>query len=307
LLFSICIPTYNNENSIRDTIVSCMNQNTSLEYEILIVDNASTDNTSNLIIEMKQNCTKIASLTNPNNVNMWANHNMCIKNAKGEYVIFCHADDTLHSNALESINEYLSRRKYPEKYVIWGHSMFNDFKENLDKNNWKIENRIVGAEAYKLFVNGGLVPSGTCFSKKSFIDIGGFIEDDQMIFPNSDSMTMLKLAFDGFSFEMMDDIIFDRRQSSSNHLNYKDKYEQRKSFEYMQNLLLNNFSDEMLFKVLFSSCDQKSNFCYAYYLSGVKKYRKKITKQCLKVFLKNPLVIRKQYFKRIIRRYLIGY
>lgn len=45
MLFTIAIPTYNNASTIRNAVDSALNQDYNQEYEILIVNNASTDST----------------------------------------------------------------------------------------------------------------------------------------------------------------------------------------------------------------------------------------------------------------------
>ena len=48
-MISFIIPTYNSANTIKRAIDSILNQNTDLEYEIIIVDDGSTDNTEEVI------------------------------------------------------------------------------------------------------------------------------------------------------------------------------------------------------------------------------------------------------------------
>jgi hypothetical protein len=73
---------------------------------------------------------------------------------------------------------------------------------------------IVGEYASLLPMHGGLTPSGTCYSRESFLELGGFVNVDIMLAP-SDITTMLHLALNGFSFEMIDEMIFIRRGAST--------------------------------------------------------------------------------------------
>ena len=48
-MISFIIPSYNSANTIRRAIDSILNQNTDLEYEIIVVDDGSTDNTEQVL------------------------------------------------------------------------------------------------------------------------------------------------------------------------------------------------------------------------------------------------------------------
>jgi glycosyltransferase involved in cell wall biosynthesis len=299
-MFTIAVPAYNNESTIKNTILSCINQNYNVEYEILIVDNASTDSTQKIVTEFKKEHSNINIMINKKTVSMWENHNNCLRYAKGDYVLFCHTDDVLLPNALKVLHEKIKERNYPHKYVLWGHSMFNDFKPKLDKFSWRVGDYIVGSEAFKIFIVGGLVPSGTCYSRKSFMDIGGFLEDNIIVFPNSDSNTMIKLAFSGFAFEMLDTIIFHREQSSSSYLNKRNKQEELKSYRYLKELLFNYFNDEEIKQILIASTEYQSTFWHSYYIAGSSEYARMAVSKCIKAFLRNPILLRNIFFRKTI-------
>ena len=54
IMVSICCITYNQEDYIRDAIESFLRQKTDFKYEIIIHDDASTDNTANIIKEYEK-------------------------------------------------------------------------------------------------------------------------------------------------------------------------------------------------------------------------------------------------------------
>lgn len=96
ILVSINCITYNHENYIREAIESLLMQNTDFKFEILIHDDASTDNTSEIIKEYQQ---KYPDLIKP----IYQIENqyskgikitpLNIKRAKGKYIAFCEGDD----------------------------------------------------------------------------------------------------------------------------------------------------------------------------------------------------------------------
>lgn len=105
-LISVCIPVYNGESFIGETIQMILKQDYD-NMEILISDNASTDNTVKEIIKIQD--TRIRILMNNTNIGMGGNWNSLIKQAKGEYVIIVCADDFLLPGAIRAKAEVLDR------------------------------------------------------------------------------------------------------------------------------------------------------------------------------------------------------
>lgn len=110
---TICIPVRNAESFIYQAIESCLSQ-TFKNYEILIVDNASTDGTLNIVKKFSSERIKI--IKNKNNIGITANFNACIENAKGEYLKFLCADDILSPDCLEKM--FLAFEKYPDAKLV---------------------------------------------------------------------------------------------------------------------------------------------------------------------------------------------
>lgn len=213
LLITIAIPAYNNEKTIEKTIESCLRQETDINYEILILDDASTDSTPQILRSYDD--PKIRVIRLDTRVPLIVNHNKCLENAWGRYVIFCHADDVLEDHTLKFFKDKLEKRLYPKKYIVWGHSMFRDFSEKaINKAGFTYNEIVVGEHAPLMFLYGGLTPSGTLYSRKSFLDAGGFIETTMNAAP-SDMTTMINLAMQGFRFEMVDEMLLYREHSST--------------------------------------------------------------------------------------------
>lgn len=287
MLFTIAIPTLNNQNTLLKAINSAIDQKYSGDYEILVINNASNDSTLDILRSIK--CAKLVYLNNETRLNMWENHNRCLELAKGNYVLFLHADDYLLNNALEILDQIIKNRNYPEKYMIWGHSMFNDWKPRIQRNGWQIGEKIVGENSYKIFVDGGLAPSGVCYSRLEFLKLGGFINDIYYVSPNSDSITMIKLAFNFFNFEMVNEIYLIRRESSSSSLNKKTKKERIKINKYYPNVLKSEFNETELIKILNTSVKNES-YLLAYYISLIsKKFNRAAKIYILKQIIKHPL------------------
>ena len=204
--FTIAIPTFNNADVLENAIKSAINQTYKDTYEVLVVDNYSNDNTQNIINKFSD---KIRVIRNEETVSQFKNHNICLENAKGRYVVFCHSDDELIPSALDKYFTILKQRDFPEKYVFWGRSMFNDFYSNWNNGGFCLNEIASGLNALNCFKLGGITPSGTCFSRFSFLEFGGFYEMNTATSP-SDLGTMWGLTFNFFEFEMVDRIFLKR-------------------------------------------------------------------------------------------------
>jgi glycosyltransferase involved in cell wall biosynthesis len=297
MIFTIAIPAYNKHDTISKAIESCISQDFSQPYEIIVVDNCSTDDTFKIAQSYQNEERNIRVYQNEVNLGMWGNHNRCLELAKGEYIVYCHTDDIFYPYALTLLYDRLEFRKFPNQYMLWGHSLFNDFKTRLDRFYWHTNEIIAGSNAYKIFIDSGLAPSGVCYSRKSFLEAGGFINDTKIIMPNSDSTTMIKLAFLGFQFEMIDALFFQRTVSSSGHLCKKRRTERKEIDTYMCNLMQNHFSEREIFDIIYESMN--NSFLMASYLVGLSKYRRNSRKVCVKRILKNPTIIRNRNYRRV--------
>ena len=102
--FSVCIPTYNTASYIGEAIQSVLDQ-TFTDYEIVISDNCSTDNTEEVVNSF--NTDKIVYFKNPENIGLYPNVTLTAKRAKGKYIQVLCADDKLSPYCLEVIYQQL--------------------------------------------------------------------------------------------------------------------------------------------------------------------------------------------------------
>ncbi|MGB1307694.1 MAG: glycosyltransferase family 2 protein [Oceanihabitans sp.] len=112
-LFSVIIPLYNKENFIKTTLKSILSQSFT-DYEIIIVNDGSTDNSAAIAAQVIKNKPN-AILLNQENQGLSTTRNNGIKKAKGEIIALLDADDLWHKNFLQEIhNLYI---KFPEASI----------------------------------------------------------------------------------------------------------------------------------------------------------------------------------------------
>lgn len=116
LLVCICIPNYNNEKTIAQTLDSLLNQ-TYQNMIIKIFDNASTDDSMKILREYEAKYPHIQVFQNETNIGGEANFTKCIENMEGEYSAIYHADDLYHSTMLEIQIKYLIQHEISAVFV----------------------------------------------------------------------------------------------------------------------------------------------------------------------------------------------
>ena len=106
---TIAIPNFNGGEKLKRAVTSCklikMPQN---EFDILVVDNKSTDNSFEIIDELKKEFPNLRVIKNQENVGRIQNWNICIKNCNSKYMTFLFINDLISKhNNIEQIIEIL--------------------------------------------------------------------------------------------------------------------------------------------------------------------------------------------------------
>ena len=107
MLVSIIITNFNYQNYLHRCIRSCLGQSLSDNlYEIIIVDDNSTDNSLN-ILKSYERFNNLKILKNKKNLGVAASANKAIKNAKGKYFVRLDADDYINKDMLKIMSAYI--------------------------------------------------------------------------------------------------------------------------------------------------------------------------------------------------------
>ena len=130
-LVSIIVPTYNVEPYIEETIKSVQMQK-NVDWELLIVDDLSTDNTIKIIqkIQNKDSRIKLISL-NENKGAAYA-RNIAIENSSGEFIAFLDSDDVWYENKLELQINFM--RKNHIHFCSTSYEKVNEKGEKINVN-----------------------------------------------------------------------------------------------------------------------------------------------------------------------------
>jgi len=111
---SVLIPTFNYAHFLHETITSVLNQ-TFADYELIIVDNHSTDDTDKVVAKHLHDA-RVSYYKNEKNLGISGNLNACLRYAKGEYIKFLCADDKFHPQLLEKFVAVMET--YPQVSLV---------------------------------------------------------------------------------------------------------------------------------------------------------------------------------------------
>ena len=191
-LISLVITIFNQENKIKSIYASILNQNLK-DIEIIFVDDASTDNSSNIINYLMKYDNRIVYLKNDINKRAFYSRYKGVKSARGEYILVIDPDDLLLNNIL--IKSYTTAKKYDLDVVqfyamigyyfnphLWGELKYSSsiLKGNseirkiyyfgITRNLW---DKLIRRETYIEAIN---------FMKKEYYDADYHINDDDTAF-----------------------------------------------------------------------------------------------------------------------------
>ncbi|OUM70368.1 glycosyltransferase family 2 protein [Piromyces sp. E2] len=165
---SIIIPVYNTENYLKRSLESVVNQ-TLKEIEIILIDDASTDNSLNILNQYKNMDNRIKVFHNNENKGVSYSRNVGIENSTGEFIGFMDSDDYIDERYFEylySLSEnndivigtYVIGTNYSEHYTH--HKMVKMYgkiydtivrKEFIDKYNIRFDINKVNTGGGKKF------------------------------------------------------------------------------------------------------------------------------------------------------------
>lgn len=159
MLVSIAVINFNNANYIERAIRSCQNQfRTNHNIEILIVDDASTDNSTEVVHQFRDSVTFIA-----NEMNMGAGFSsqMALEKSNGKYFMRVDADDFLSQFATGVFSNFLEENRDVD--FVFGNL------QKVDMYGRKLE--VIDMSSKENLVDHG---AGILFRKSKLIEVGGY-------------------------------------------------------------------------------------------------------------------------------------
>lgn len=166
---SVIIPAYNAITYLPASLDSILAQ-TYTDFEVIIVNDGSTDGTAEWVEQLTNPRVKLISQTNQGNC---AARNTGIAHARGEYIAFLDADDLWDSTKLAKQVEMLEQNPEVGLVYTWveridqnGKSLGKPFESNLSGNIWE-----------KLLDRNVIATSSTMIRRCCFDNVGKFDEN----------------------------------------------------------------------------------------------------------------------------------
>lgn len=114
-ILSICIPTYSRANYLRDALESIyrqLNSELSQMVEVVVADNASRDNTEQVMKEFADKIDRLVYVKNPENIGFDGNVDVAVRSAHGNYCWYLGDDDAIINGALSHMVDICLQNKY---------------------------------------------------------------------------------------------------------------------------------------------------------------------------------------------------
>jgi len=167
---SIIIPVYNAEKFIKKTIESVLSQ-TYKDYEIIIVDDGSTDNSKKILDEFKD---KVRYFKQANS-GVSSARNRAIKEAKGEYIALLDQDDLWYSEKLKKQINFI--KKNPNAGMVYSDCYYIDDKDKVISRVFENQKFYCG-KIFENLVIENFIPIPTVLIKKEVLNKTGlFVEN----------------------------------------------------------------------------------------------------------------------------------
>jgi glycosyltransferase involved in cell wall biosynthesis len=184
---SVIVPTYNRARMVTETIDSILAQ-TFPDFELIVVDNESTDNTEEVIKSYPDE--RIRYFKHQNNGVIAVNRNYGIKKSQGEYIAFCDDDDLWLPEKLE--RQILEFEKDKQIGLVCTNGIdFDSRGEHGTRIKAKLKDKHFTLES--LMRNNAIIGSSALVKRQAIDDVG-MMDESPEIFAAEDYELWLRIA-----------------------------------------------------------------------------------------------------------------
>lgn len=197
---SVIVPTYNRADLISKTIESILNQ-TYKNFELIIVDDGSTDNTEEVIRKFKDSRIKYTKTDHSGGIPARP-RNIGIKKAKGEYIAFLDSDDMWLPEKLEKqIKVFQASNEIAMLYT-----RFRTIEGEIISNRIFPENGMYKSEnIFKSIYLRNLIACSSVMVKRNVLDQVGLFNTDPNLIAIEDADLWLRIALK-YNIKCTDDL-----------------------------------------------------------------------------------------------------
>ncbi|MCM1187055.1 MAG: glycosyltransferase [Lachnoclostridium sp.] len=221
LILSVIVPVYNGERYLTD-ILRKISQQTFKEYEVLFINDGSTDASIDLLRKAQKEDARIR-VFNQDNHGICAARNTGLRNAQGEYVIFIDQDDDFDAGMFEDYVQKITV-DHTDMYIFGKHCKTLDNDRIIEEKDVCPDDKICSGKQeispYVVNIDGRnmLLTVWNCIYKKELLDSRQIIFDEQFTHGYEDTMFNIEAAMAGRSIGMCSNVhyqYFMRYESST--------------------------------------------------------------------------------------------
>ena len=180
---SVIMPVYNHPDFFRKSLLSVLNQKCDFEYEVVIVDNCHPDfQERNQQIVEELYCDKIRYYINEKNIGGVGSENRGLQLARAEYITYCHDDDILYDDALQTLFEEIKNCSCKDSAIFGDISAIDENDNPINRESVWDSFILKGRKRYKVSMYDFLIKNlsngcGTLYNRDKLISVGGFCKD----------------------------------------------------------------------------------------------------------------------------------
>lgn len=259
---SIIIPCYNHGQYVREAISSVEKCPDKSLYEIIIVNDGSTDPFT--IEEMERLANDGYHVINQVNQGLGRTRNNGIKAAKGDFILPLDADNRIRPEYIYESIKILDA--HPEIAMVYGDAEFFGDKSKrhvvgeFNLQNMMVENQIDACAVYR---------------KSVWETVGGY--DEKMPIMGYEDWDMwLNMIFNNYKFHYVPEILFDYRVLGNSMLRSISVTNKKKLFRYMDEKYKSYLNMDIMNRELMKLCDRNKKVAlklvFAVYFPGLLKF-----------------------------------
>ena len=182
--FSIVIPSFNSAKYINQSLQSVLDQRFS-NWEILIIDNFSTDGTDKILNKYVDHRIKIFKINNHGSISM--SRNLGIKEAKGRWIAFLDADDWWEPHKLLECREKIRANV---DFIYHDLAVISSNRKNKDLECRQLAHPVI----FDLILNGNPIATSSVVVKSSILKKVGYMNESPDLIKTADYNTWLRIA-----------------------------------------------------------------------------------------------------------------
>jgi glycosyltransferase involved in cell wall biosynthesis len=286
--FSVIIPCFNRAHLIEDSIRSVLN-NSFDDFEIIIVDDGSTDTTAEVVKYLLSEKVKYYRIENSER---GFARNYGVGKSSGEYVTFLDSDDLFYPNHLQNAYTCLQKNKFPE----WFHSRYEFYDS---ETGIKKPQDLISSNPNLKLIKGNFLSCQAVFLKRTIALQNPFCEN-RLLSTLEDWELWLRIAAQYplcFSNEISSALVQHPQRSVMD----VDVKKLIAKFDLFQQMILNN---KLVLNFFNGKIYQFKSSCSSYislHIALSKKNRGKALSYLLRSLMQNPLSIFSRRFGAILK------